>query len=130
MSWLGFALTWLVYALLLGVATLAGLWSYRVFTTGDTSFSFAWLFPPRPVPRLAVMEHAHVDRTRRLVLIRRDDVEHLIMTGGPVDVVIETGIAAPIREDEEFAVNGRDRQEPEPPIFTRRTRGFEQAVNE
>ena len=26
------------------------------------------------------------------VLIRRDDVEHLLMTGGPVDVVIETGI--------------------------------------
>ena len=29
------------------------------------------------------------------MLIRRDDVEHLIMTGGPVDVVIETGIAPP-----------------------------------
>jgi hypothetical protein len=27
-----------------------------------------------------------------LVLVRRDNVEHLIMTGGPVDVVIETGI--------------------------------------
>ncbi len=26
------------------------------------------------------------------MLIRRDNVEHLIMTGGPVDVVIETGI--------------------------------------
>jgi hypothetical protein len=25
-------------------------------------------------------------------LIRRDDVEHLLMTGGPVDVVVETGI--------------------------------------
>ena len=73
------------------VAIPAGLWTYRVATTGDTSFSFAWLFPPRPEPRLAVMEHALVDRQRTLVLIRRDDVEHLIMTGGPVDVVIETG---------------------------------------
>ena len=26
------------------------------------------------------------------LLIRRDDVEHLLMTGGPVDVVVETGI--------------------------------------
>jgi flagellar protein FliO/FliZ len=26
-------------------------------------------------------------------LIRRDDVEHLLMTGGPVDVVVETGIS-------------------------------------
>lgn len=42
--------------------------------------------------RLDVVEQANVDGRRRLVIIRRDDVEHLIMTGGPVDVVIETGI--------------------------------------
>jgi flagellar protein FliO/FliZ len=128
MTWLVWTLSWLVWVLLLGAAIIAGLWSYRVFTSGDTSFSFAWLFPPRPEPRLAVMEHAYVDRTRRLVLIRRDDVEHLIMTGGPVDVVIETGIAAP---DEEIVVmNGKDRQEPEPPVFARKPRSFGQAVNE
>jgi hypothetical protein len=131
MTWLAFALQVLVYGLLLGVAVLAGLWSYRVFTTGDTSFSFAWLFPPRPAPRLAVTEHAYVDRTRRLVLIRRDDVEHLIMTGGPVDVLIETGIAAQLREDHEIDLNGKeDRQEPDPPVFARKTRTFGQAVNE
>jgi flagellar protein FliO/FliZ len=129
MNWLVWVLTYLVYALLLGAAILAGLWSYRVFTTGDTRFSFAWLFPPRPEPRLAVTEQAYVDRTRRLVLIRRDDVEHLIMTGGPVDVVIETGIVAPVQE-EEMAFNGKDRQEPEPPVFARKTRSFGQAVNE
>lgn len=118
----------LLWAALLAAAVLAGLWSYRVATTGDTSFSLAWLFPPRPEPRLAVMEQASVDRTRRLVLIRRDDVEHLIMTGGPVDVVIETGIAAP-RED--VIVASADRHEPEPPIFARKARGgLGQAVNE
>jgi flagellar protein FliO/FliZ len=127
MDWLVWGLSWLVWALLLLAAILAGLWSYRVFTTGDTSFSFAWLFPARPEPRLAVMEQAHVDRSRRLVLIRRDDVEHLIMTGGPVDVVIETGIAAPGLEARE---TGAERQEPEPPVFARKTRGFGQAVNE
>jgi hypothetical protein len=119
-------LRWLLWALLLAAAVLAGLWSYRVATTGDTSFSFAWLFPPRPEPRLAVMEQASVDRMRRLVLIRRDDVEHLIMTGGPVDVVIETGIAAP---RDEALVAGAERQEPEPPVFARKSR-FGQAVNE
>jgi hypothetical protein len=123
----GEVLRWLLWALLLAAAVLAGLWSYRVATTGDTSFSFAWLFPPRPEPRLAVMEQASVDRMRRLVLIRRDDVEHLIMTGGPVDVVIETGIAAP-RDD--VIVSGPERQEPEPPVFARKSRGFGQAVNE
>lgn len=42
--------------------------------------------------RLGVVEAANVDGRRKLILIRRDDTEHLIMTGGPVDVVVETGI--------------------------------------
>jgi flagellar protein FliO/FliZ len=42
--------------------------------------------------RLAVVDTASVDGRRKLLLIRRDDVEHLVMTGGPVDVLIETGI--------------------------------------
>ena len=29
------------------------------------------------------------------LLVRRDDVEHLVMTGGPADIVIESGIGAP-----------------------------------
>lgn len=44
-------------------------------------------------PRLAVLDAAAVDTRRRLVLIRRDDVEHLILIGGPTDVVIESRIA-------------------------------------
>jgi flagellar protein FliO/FliZ len=39
--------------------------------------------------RLGVVETASVDRRRKLVLIRRDDVEHLIITGGPVDMVVD-----------------------------------------
>ena len=45
-------------------------------------------------PRLAVLDAAAIDTRRRLVLVRRDDVEHLIMIGGPTDVVIESRIAA------------------------------------
>jgi hypothetical protein len=44
-------------------------------------------------PRLQVLDAAAVDARRRLVLIRRDGVEHLVMIGGPTDIVIETGIA-------------------------------------
>ena len=44
-------------------------------------------------PRLLILDAAAVDPKRRLVLIRRDDVEHLIMIGGPTDIVIETGIS-------------------------------------
>src|SRR5262249_54197453 len=43
-------------------------------------------------PRLAVIDAAAVDGRRRLVLIRRDNVEHLLMIGGPSDVVIEQNI--------------------------------------
>src|SRR5688572_5531527 len=43
-------------------------------------------------PRLAVIDAAPVDGRRRLVLIRRDNVEHLVMIGGPTDVVIEQNI--------------------------------------
>lgn len=45
-------------------------------------------------PRLAVLDAAAVDTRRRLVLVRRDDVEHLIMIGGPTDIVIESRIVA------------------------------------
>ncbi len=43
-------------------------------------------------PRLAVIEASAVDGRRRLVLIRRDNVEHLLMIGGPTDVVVEPNI--------------------------------------
>ena len=50
------------------------------------------------VPRLAVLDAAAIDTRRRLVLVRRDDVEHLIMIGGPTDVVIESRIASAAAE--------------------------------
>jgi hypothetical protein len=42
--------------------------------------------------RLAVMDAAAIDNQRRLVLVRRDNVEHLILIGGPTDVVVEQNI--------------------------------------
>jgi flagellar protein FliO/FliZ len=42
--------------------------------------------------RLAVIDQATVDSRRRLVLIRRDNVEHLLIIGGPSDVVVEQNI--------------------------------------
>ena len=33
--------------------------------------------------RLAVMDATAIDSQRRLVLVRRDDVEHLLLIGGP-----------------------------------------------
>ncbi len=42
--------------------------------------------------RLSVIDAAVVDSRRRVVLIRRDNVEHLVLIGGPTDVVIESRI--------------------------------------
>ncbi len=49
-------------------------------------------------PRLAVIEAGAVDGRRRLVLIRRDNVEHLLMIGGPTDIVVEQNIVRGQRE--------------------------------
>lgn len=42
--------------------------------------------------RLSVIDHMQVDPKRQLLIVRRDNVEHLILTGGPQDLVIESGI--------------------------------------
>jgi hypothetical protein len=44
--------------------------------------------------RLAVTEYHDIDKIRRLVLIRRDGVEHLVLIGPHHDMVIESGIGA------------------------------------
>ncbi len=43
-------------------------------------------------PRLSVTDVAAVDDKRRLILVRRDHVEHLVMIGGPSDIVVEQNI--------------------------------------
>ncbi|MGP9821785.1 hypothetical protein ACTZWW_17340, partial [Salinarimonas sp. NSM] len=43
-------------------------------------------------PRLGIVDVYDLDRQRQLVLLRRDGVEHLLLIGGPNDVVVESGI--------------------------------------
>jgi flagellar biogenesis protein FliO len=43
-------------------------------------------------PRLALVDALPIDGRRRLVLVRRDNVEHLLLIGGPADVVVEPAI--------------------------------------
>lgn len=50
--------------------------------------------------RLAVLDATAVDSRRRLVLVRRDDVEHLILIGGPTDLVVEQDIRPPSESTE------------------------------
>ena len=54
------------------------------------------------VPRISITDVAAVDDKRFLVLARRDNVEHLVLIGGPTDVVVESGIEyhAPVQQHE------------------------------
>lgn len=69
-------------------------------------------------PRLQVLDATAVDARRRLVLVRRDNVEHLVMIGGPTDIVIESGIGAipilrEVRDPQEADVKALTRQDSE-----------------
>ena len=57
-------------------------------------------------PRLAVIDAATVDGRRRLVLIRRDNIEHLLMIGGPTDLVVEPNIVRAVGAREPSRVSG------------------------
>jgi flagellar protein FliO/FliZ len=67
-------------------------------------------------PRLAVIDAAAVDGRRRLVLIRRDNVEHLVMIGGPTDVVIEQNIVRAVPVAPARDMTGRPPGAPEPRV--------------
>jgi len=56
--------------------------------------------------RLAVIETAAVDANRQLVLVRRDDVEHLILIGGPTDLVVEQNIVQAARAQSRANASG------------------------
>jgi flagellar protein FliO/FliZ len=117
---------WTFMLAVLAVLCAGGAVFVRAYLTGTPPS--ALLFRPKGERRLEVVDHASVDSRRKLVLIRRDDVEHLLLTGGPVDVVIETGIsgaasrpaviapndpAAPVRRTPVF---GRDPDPAAPPL--------------
>jgi len=106
-------LYWIVMMLIMAGLALATVFAVRAYMSGQSPAEL--FFKPRAEPRLGVVEYANMDGKRKLVLIRRDDVEHLIMTGGPVDVVIETGIGDSRRRDEVAPVAA-------PAVFARQPR--------
>jgi hypothetical protein len=67
--------------------------------------------------RLGISEYLEVDKQRRLVLVRRDDVEHLVLIGGGHDIVIEAVIRPGVQRREDFPAGPRvipgDRLQPE-----------------
>lgn len=85
---------------LLFVLGLIGLLAYllRRFGIGGVRVSPAFRGKARNAEnRLAVVEVATVDMRHRLVLLRRDDTEHLVLLGNAGDLLIETGIQSASR---------------------------------
>jgi flagellar protein FliO/FliZ len=57
-------------------------------------------------PRLGLVDAFSLDGQRQLVLVRRDNVEHLVMIGGPNDVLVESQInraVAPARDSNQVS---------------------------
>ncbi len=108
---------WLLLLIVfLASAIIAGALLWRNYVDGGSTG--VRLFRNKTEKRLEVIDQAAVDGRRKLVLIRRDNTEHLIMTGGPVDVVIETGIG----------LVGKSRGgEIVEPVFARKSRALGQA---
>ena len=88
------------------VAAGVGFYLYQRKGNGDT----ARLFAPRS-RRLAYVERTALEGGRKLLLVRRDDVEHLILIGGPIDLVVEFGHTPAsgcqfFREGSQFGASG------------------------
>ena len=75
-------------ALLVVLALIAAIaWLARRFGLGNR------LATPRgKTRRLAIVEVMALDARKRLVLVRRDDREHLLLLGPSRDVVVESGL--------------------------------------
>ncbi|PHP66608.1 hypothetical protein CSC94_13055 [Zhengella mangrovi] len=94
MNWLGdtigqgpaTAVTWIVAVLVILVLFLHALRMVRAMLPGT------YVRGGKSKHRLAVVDAAPVDAKRRLILVRRDGVEHLLLIGGAGDVVVEPAI--------------------------------------
>jgi len=78
----------------------AFLWALRRFGTGQLGGAGT----RGRQHRLSVLEWAKVDNRRFLCLVRRDNVEHLLIIGGPTDVVVEANIVRAVSASRDVAL--------------------------
>lgn len=83
----------LALAFVLGLIALVA-WLARRMGLGGMLAGHAARAGRRSGRRLGVVEVAQLDARRRLVLVRRDEVEHLLLLGPDGDRIIEAGIRA------------------------------------
>lgn len=68
------------------VLILLGLWALKVLFNASSNLGRG------RSRRLNVVDSVAIDARRRLLIVRRDDVEHLILTGGTNDLLVEANI--------------------------------------
>lgn len=78
---------WVLLLIVLVLVFMALVWLFKRLT-GPRSASGV----RSKKARLALTDAARVDDGRSVILLRRDDVEHLLLIGGPNDLVIESNI--------------------------------------
>ena len=80
--------------------------------------------------RVAVIDAIAVDRNRSVVLVRRDNIEHLLIVGGRTDMVVEANIvrATAARESARPAAHGPARLADELPNRTTSPEGPEPSL--
>ena len=84
----------LIVALIILIAVIILILVYKLFNQRVRG---------RKGQRLGITEFHEIDKTRRIVLVRRDDVEHLVMIGGNQDMVIESNIESGLSGNSTFA---------------------------
>ena len=77
---------------LIFVLSLIGLTTALLKRFGPEKFQFRIKKAKDADKRLSISEMLTIDSRRRLLLVKRDDVEHLVMLGGEKDLLIEAGI--------------------------------------
>ena len=83
-------LEWIAGILIVIALLGLGFWLLRGYLSGNPVAEA--IFGAKAEKRIGVGEIVTIDGRRKLMLIYRDGVEHLVMTGGPIDVVIEQNI--------------------------------------
>ncbi len=81
-AWIGAGLAFVVFVILLLHMVKILLELRRRIPSGERSRQL----------RLGFVENFDLDGERQLLLVRRDNVEHLLLIGGPNDVLVESGI--------------------------------------
>jgi Flagellar biosynthesis protein, FliO len=103
----------LVIALIVLIAIIIMILIYKLFNQRVRG---------RKGQRLGITEFHEIDKTRRIVLVRRDDVEHLVMIGGNQDLVIESNIESGLAGSSSFSTRAAAEEPvsmrtPKPAVF-------------